>query len=146
MVGDKWLDSLEDAFYYNRIGRGRTYANTGRVYDIKISDDNIKAKVKGNYRSAYNVSVKFKQFSENEIKIILRTINENQDILSALLNHQLPKELYDILKKEGVNVFPTSSDDLYPSCNCPDWADICKHVAGLVYMISRDRQGSFFNF
>ena len=35
--GEKWLNALEGVYLTNRIGRGRTYANTGRVYDINIS-------------------------------------------------------------------------------------------------------------
>ena len=66
--GEKWLDALKGVDYTNRIGRGKTYANTGRVYDILISDNLALAKVKGNYQSFYNVSVEFKQFSQSEKK------------------------------------------------------------------------------
>ena len=134
--GEKWLDALKGVYYTNRIDRGKTYANTGRVYDILINDNLALAKVRGNYRSHYNVSVEFKQFSQKEKNIIIRTIYENPQIQSALLNHKLPSELYDLLLKEGVNVFPTSHESLNTSCNCPDYALICKHIAGLVYMIA----------
>ena len=134
--GEKWLDSLNDVYWTNRIGRGKTYANTGRVYDILIKDNLALAKVKGNYRSYYNVSVEFKLFTQKEKNIIIKTIYENPLILSALLNHKLPKDLYQILSDAGVNVFPSSSHDLDTSCNCPDYAVICKHIAGLVHMIA----------
>ena len=58
--------------------------------------------------------------------------------MSALLNHKLPNELYQILLDEGVNVFPSSHRDLDTDCNCPDYATICKHIAGLVYMIAME--------
>ena len=134
--GEKWLDALEGVYYTNRIGRGRTYANTGRVYDILIIDNLALAKVRGNYQSYYNVSVEFKQFTQSQKNIIIKTIYENPSILSALLNHKLPKELYEKLRNNGVNVFPTSSSSLDASCNCPDYAVICKHIAGLVHMIA----------
>ena len=134
--GEKWLDSLNDVYWTNRIGRGKTYANTGRVYDILINDNLSLAKVKGNYRSYYNVSVEFKQFSQREKNIIIKTIYENPSILSALLNNKLPEQLYKKLLDAGVNVFPSSSHDLNTSCNCPDYAVICKHIAGLVHMIA----------
>lgn len=134
--GEKWLDALKGVDYTNRIGRGKTYANTGRVYDILINDNLALAKVKGNYQSFYNVSVEFKQFSQSEKNIIIRTIYENPTIMSALLNRKLPREVHDLLKYEGVNVFPTSHNDLKTRCNCPDYATICKHIAGLVYMIA----------
>lgn len=134
--GEKWLDALKGVDFSNRIPRGKTYANTGKVYDILINDNLALAKVKGNYRSYYNVSVEFRQFSQKEKNIIIKTIYENPSITSALLNHKLPVELYDLLLKNGVNVFPTSHHDLNTSCNCPDYAIICKHIAGLVYMIA----------
>ena len=99
--GEKWLDALNGVYLTNRIGRGKTYANTGRVYDILINDNLALAKVRGNYQSFYNVSVEFKQFSQKEKNIIIRTIYENPSIMSALLNHKLPNELYQILLDEG---------------------------------------------
>ena len=66
--GEKWLDSLKGVYLTNRIGRGKTYANTGRVYDILINDNLALAKVRGNYKSFYNVSVEFRQFSQSEKK------------------------------------------------------------------------------
>lgn len=134
--GEKWLDALKGVDYANRIGRGKTYANTGRVYDIIINDNLALAKVKGNYQSFYNVSVEFKQFSQSEKNTIIKTIYENPTVMSALLNRKLPREVYDLLKSQKVNVFPTSHRDLNTDCNCPDYATICKHIAGLVYMIA----------
>lgn len=134
--GKKWLDALKGVYYTNRIGRGKTYANTGRVYDILINDNLVLAKVRGNYKSFYNVSVEFRQFSQSEKNTIIKTIYENPQIASALLNHKLPVELYELIRKEGVNAFPTSHNDIKTSCNCPDYAPICKHIAGLVYMIA----------
>ena len=42
--GEKWLNALEGVYLTNRIGRGRTYANTGRVFDINISGNAVTAK------------------------------------------------------------------------------------------------------
>ena len=134
--GEKWLNALNGVYLTNRIGRGKTYANTGRVYDIVINDNLALAKVKGNYQSYYNVSVEFKQFTQKEKNIIIKTVYDNPSITAALLNHKLPEELYELLLKNGVNVFPHSHSDLETSCNCPDYATICKHIAGLVYMIA----------
>ena len=136
--GEKWLDALKGVYYTNRIDRGKTYANTGRVYDVSINDNLALAKVRGNYKSYYNVSVEFRQFSQTEKNIIIQTAYENPSIMSALLNHKLPKELYGELFYAGVNVFPTSHRDLKTSCNCPDYATICKHIAGLVYVIAQE--------
>ena len=134
--GEKWLNALEGVYLTNRIGRGRTYANTGRVFDINISANAVTAKVKGNYRNHYDVVVEFNEFSEKQKDKILEIVYKNPSVLAALLNHKLPEELYYKLINEGINVFPTSHQDMHSSCNCPDHALVCKHIAGLVYMIA----------
>ena len=134
--GAKWLNALEGVYWTNRIGRGRTYANTGRVFDINISGNAVTAKVKGNYQKYYNVMVEFKEFSKKQKDKILKIVYKNPSILAALLNHKLPEELYHKLRNERINVFPSSHNDMYSSCNCPDYALVCKHIAGLVYMIA----------
>ena len=134
--GEKWLNALEGVYLTNRIGRGRTYANTGRVFDINISANAATAKVKGNYRNHYDVVVEFNEFSEKQKDKILEIVYKNPSVLAALLNHKLPEELYYKLINEGINVFPTSHQDMHSSCNCPDHALVCKHIAGLVYMIA----------
>ena len=80
--------------------------------------------------------VEFKEFDDKQKEKIIKIVYKNPSILSALLNHKLPKELYDKLQSEKINVFPTSHEDMYSSCNCPDYALICKHIAGLVHMIA----------
>ena len=134
--GEKWLNALEGVYLTNRIGRGRTYANTGRVFDINISANAVTAKVKGNYRNHYDVVVEFNEFSEKQKDKILEIVYKNPSVLAALLNHKLPEELYYKLIKEKINVFPTSHQDMHSSCDCPDHALVCKHIAGLVYMIA----------
>ena len=87
--GEKWLNALKGVYYTNRIGRGKTYANTGRVYDILINDNLALAKVRGNYQSYYNVSVEFKHFTQSEKNTIIKTVYENPKITSVLLNRKL---------------------------------------------------------
>ena len=103
--GEKWLDALKGVYYTNRIGRGKTYANTGRVYDILINDNLALAKVRGNYKSFYNVSVEFRQFSQSEKNTIIKTIYENPQITSALLNRKLPAEQRIALRKAALKRF-----------------------------------------
>ncbi|MDR0911152.1 MAG: DEAD/DEAH box helicase, partial [Methanobrevibacter sp.] len=134
--GEKWLDALKGIDHSNRLSRGRTYANTGRVYDIKFNDNIINAKVEGNYASYYKVTVMPKSFTQDEKEIIAEVINNHPSILSALLNKKLPEELYHELSKIGIKIFPTSWREINADCNCPDYVMPCKHMAGLIYMIS----------
>lgn len=136
--GKEWLNALNGVDLTNRLPRGKSYANTGKVYDININKNKITSKVTGRYYDYYDTWIRFDTFSDKEKEIILNTIKEYPSILSALLNHQLPLEVHEILLKKGVNPFPTSVDDIRCHCNCPDYAYICKHIAGLLYMITHE--------
>ncbi|MCC7553840.1 MAG: DEAD/DEAH box helicase [Methanobacteriaceae archaeon] len=134
--GEKWLDAVEGVDFTNRIPRGKTYANTGKVYDIQINDNIVTAKVEGNYAPYYKVTIMFKSFNRAEKEIIAELINNSSAILSGLLNNKLPENLHDELSNLGIELFPKSWDDINADCNCPDYAPACKHIAGLIYMIS----------
>jgi uncharacterized Zn finger protein len=49
-----------------------------------------------------------------------------------LLQGRLAKGVMDRVCREGEGLFP-SPDDIEISCSCPDWADMCKHVAAALY-------------
>ena len=130
------MDALKGIDHSNRLPRGKTYANTGKVYDIKFIDNIITAKVKGNYASYYKVKVMPNSFTQAEKELIIEVINNHPSILSALLNKKIPEELYHELSKIGIDLFPKSWKEISADCNCPDYAMPCKHIAGLIYMIS----------
>ncbi|BDZ70605.1 DEAD/DEAH box helicase [Methanobacterium petrolearium] len=134
--GEKWLDALKDIDFANRLPRGKTYANTGKVYDININGNIITGKVKGNYRQYYKVTVKLNSFTQSEKELVAQVINNSPSILAGLLNKKLPEELYYKLAAVGIELFPKSWEDINAECNCPDYALPCKHIASLIYMIS----------
>ncbi|MEN4018731.1 MAG: DEAD/DEAH box helicase [Methanobacterium sp.] len=134
--GQKWLDALKNIDFTNRLPRGKTYANTGKVYDININGNTITGKVKGNYRKYYEVTLKLNSFTQSEKELVARVINNHPSILAGLLNKKLPEELYYKLAETGIELFPKSWEDISAECNCPDYALPCKHIASLIYMIS----------
>ena len=134
--GKNWLKALEGVDFTNRIPRGKSYANTGKVYDIKIKDNIVYSKVKGRSYDHYKTQIEFRKFTQKQVKTIMEVVNESEYILSSLLNHKLPTQLYNKLFERGIQVFPTSIEYIDPHCSCPDYAYICKHIAGLLYMIS----------
>ena len=136
--GENWLNALQGVDLTNRIPRGKSYANTGKVYDIEINDNIVTAKVTGKSYNYYDVTISFRTFNEKQIETILETVKSNEYILSSLLNHKLPKQLHEALYEKGIQVFPTSIEYIDPECDCPDYAYICKHIAGVIYMISHE--------
>ncbi len=135
--GGYFLDALNRFYQYDaRVGRGKTYANTGRVYDIKINGTHLKAKVKGNWDPYYNVSLKFEPLSKKETEEIYEISDDHPLILASIINGELPPSLLKLLKKGGIELFPKHFRDLATKCSCPDWGDPCKHMAGVYFVLT----------
>ncbi len=135
--GEYFLDALNRFYMYDaRVGRGKSYANAGRVYDLSIGNKWIKAKVRGNWDPYYNVKLSFDPLSQEEIKKIYDIIDSNPLMLASIINGKLPDDLLKILKKEGIELFPKNFHELKRSCSCPDWGDPCKHMAGVYFVLT----------
>ena len=143
--GNKWMNALKGVDFANRIPRGKTYANSNKVYDINFEETYVSAKVIAKLNDYYDTGVLFRTFDDDEKNKILNVINSSESILSSLLNHELPIELYEKLTEENIQVFPNNAKDLTPFCNCPDYAHICKHVAALIYVITHEVDKDPFN-
>ncbi len=130
--GAELLRVLEQKTDYGRLSRGKTYANTGRVYDVLVQGSRIKAKVEGNYRPYYATSMDFIPFNKKEIKTIETILEQNPLVLASIMNGSLPKSFLDLLYKAKISLFK----DFKMKCSCPDfWDDYaCKHIAGLYYI------------
>jgi SNF2 family DNA or RNA helicase len=55
-----------------------------------------------------------------------------------LIAGDFPQEFYDMLKSLNIELFPDSWEDIETSCSCPDWANPCKHIASVFYIIARE--------
>ena len=133
--GKKWLETFNDIDCDNRLPRGRTYANTGRAYNIEINGNVITARVRGSRPTSYKVEIILSKFSVAEQKLIHQTIINSPSILSGLLNKKLPTKLLDQLDAHGIRLFPQDWKAIKAKCNCPDWAMPCKHIAAVIYLI-----------
>ncbi|MEK7339403.1 MAG: SNF2 helicase-associated domain-containing protein, partial [Verrucomicrobiota bacterium] len=131
----KWLETFTGIDYDNRLPRGRSYANTGRAYDIKIQANIITAKVQGSRPKSYAVKVILKPFNQMEKEFVRNIIVSSPSILSALINKKLPSLLLEKLNEHKIHLFPSNWKKVEASCSCPDWAMPCKHIAAVIYLI-----------
>lgn len=136
--GKQWLNALNDIDYSNRLPRGRTYANKGMAYDIKIDENRITAKVRGSRPTPYRVDFKIPLFGANSKAKIIEIVTGNPLFLSQLLNRELPKELKETCENAGVHLFPKTWKDITGGCSCPDWAVPCKHMASVLYLVANE--------
>ncbi|WP_425385323.1 SNF2-related protein [Wolbachia endosymbiont (group B) of Schoenobius gigantella] len=133
--GKKWLQSFSEVDYDNRLSRGRTYANTGRAFGIQINGNTITAKVSGSRPHPYKVKITLNELNSSAIRCI---IENSPSILPKLINRQLPTLLFDKLNDSGIKLFPSNWEEMNASCNCPDWAMPCKHIAAVIYLIAAE--------
>lgn len=136
--GEHWLHSLENVDFDNRLPRGASYARSGHVKSIKIAGNQIVAKVKGSRTTPYTVAIEVPIFPEAKISQLMAKIIEQPALISKLLNRELDPSILTIADEIGLKVFPKQWKDFEMDCSCPDWAVPCKHLAAVIYMLSRE--------
>jgi uncharacterized Zn finger protein len=129
--GQSWCTNLERySDYENRLPRGRTYVRNGSVVDLQIAKGAVAAMVAGS--DLYKIKVAIVPVKTARWKSICRDCAGSIDSLVELLQGRLAKGVMDRVCREGDGLFP-SPDEIKLSCSCPDWADMCKHVAAVLY-------------
>lgn len=136
--GEHWLRSLENVDYDNRLPRGASYARNGYVKEVKIKENMINAKVAGSRPTPYKVNLIVPPFFEEQVEVLMESIIKRPVLISKLLNRELDPEILTIAEEAGLKVFPKQWTDFKMQCSCPDWAVPCKHLAAVIYMVSRE--------
>jgi len=136
--GSEWLKALTHIDYANRIPRGSAYARKGAVRSVEVKGSVIFAKVSGSRPTPYKVTIKVPTFSQTGIDRLIEKLMQQPALISKLLNRELDPEVLQICKHLGLPVFPNRWSDLEMKCTCPDWAVPCKHLAAVIYMMSRE--------
>lgn len=131
--GKSWCENLERySDYENRLPRGRTYVRNGSVCDLQISSGEVRAMVVGS--SMYNISVKIAPVADKHWAAICGDCAGSVGSLVELLQGKLSKSVMERVCRKGDGLFP-APHEIKLSCSCPDWADMCKHVAAAMYGI-----------
>jgi uncharacterized Zn finger protein len=129
--GKSWCANLERySDYATRIPRGRTYVRNGSVLDLQIAKGEIVAMVAGS--SLYKIKITIAPVKAARWTAICRDCAGAIDSLVELLQGRMAKGIMDRVCREGDGLFP-SPEEIKLSCSCPDWADMCKHVAAALY-------------
>src|SRR3990172_7267145 len=137
--GNAWVEAMERIDYNtNRLPRGRRYANNGSVKAIDIKDGEVIAKVMGSRPRPYDIKICLKRFNDSQVKRIKGVIENNPAVASELNRGRLPESLLPVLKEEKVNIFPGDWGEITASCSCPDWANPCKHLAAVYYLLANE--------
>lgn len=129
--GRAWCDNLETySEYANRLPRGRTYVRNGSVVDLQIAKGKILARVSGSF--LYKIQVNIKPLTSSLWKSIQAECAGKIDSMIELLQGKLSSAVMEIVTRRDRGLFPAPKD-IELDCSCPDWADLCKHVAATLY-------------
>ena len=140
-VGETWwskrfVQTLEEICDAPRLSRGKSYARNGYVSSIRYQDGVVEAKVRGSMRTPYTVIITFRDYRSEEWESVIDGMAGQAIISARLLSGEMPEELEGVFTSVGMSLFPESDDDIETTCSCPDWANPCKHVAAVYYILA----------
>jgi uncharacterized Zn finger protein len=131
--GKAWCEHLESySDFANRLPRGRTYVCNGSVIDLQIAPGKIIAIVSGS--ELYDIAIDIKPLADKTWADIKRQCAGQIASLVELLQGKLSKGVMEIITRREGGMFPAPKE-ITLDCSCPDWADMCKHVAAALYGI-----------
>jgi uncharacterized Zn finger protein len=129
--GKSWCENLERySDYANRLPRGRTYVRNGSVIDLQVLEGRVEALVSGS--TIYKTSIDFTKLSRSRWKAVKAACGDRIDSVVDLLRGTFSDGVMQVLTAEATGLFP-SPKEIDMDCSCPDWADMCKHVAAVLY-------------
>jgi len=129
--GKAWCENLESySDYANRLPRGRTYIRNGSVVDLQIAPGNVTALVSGS--SLYRIEIRIQPLKPKVWTRIKSECSGKIDSLIELLQGKLSQGVMEIITRRNGGLFPAPAE-ISLKCSCPDWAEMCKHVAASLY-------------
>ncbi len=144
--GQRFISALETIMDSGRLGRGRSYARGGKVKEFKINKGQIDAKVRGSINPyfgvtkepLYKTTVKLKPIAANDWQKVIQKIATKAGFVSKLLMNEMPDNIEDAFAAASAHLLPHSRHDFETDCSCPDYANPCKHIAGVYFLVAAE--------
>ncbi len=134
----RWISVLESFGWSSRLQRGRSYARHGNVLEIAVAPGEVKAKVQGSRPRPYKVSIHVEPLTDAEWNKVTSAMARQAVFTARLLAGEMPENIEEAFARSKVSLFPTSSRDIATTCSCPDWANPCKHIAAVYYVLGEE--------
>ncbi len=132
----RWIGVLESFSMGNRLTRGRAYARQGQVLSIDVEPGLVKARVQGSQTRPYTIKIQLKPLSSQDWERVIGVMATQALFAAKLLAGEMPETIEEAFQRVHLSLFPTTVKDLVTSCTCPDWANPCKHVAAVYYLLA----------
>jgi len=131
--GQAWCEHIEKfSDYENRLPRGRTYVRNGSVCHLDIAKGRIAAKVSGS--EIYDIQIAIKTLPKDKWRRVKNSCVGQVGSVLELLQGRLSDHVMAAVTDKNKGLFPQPGE-ISLDCSCPDWADMCKHVAAVMYGI-----------
>jgi uncharacterized Zn finger protein len=129
--GKAWCDNLERyADLANRLPRGRAYVRNGSVLDLVIAKGKVEAYVAGS--ELYTVEIAITPLAKTRWRRVVSRCTGRIGSLVGLLRGELSDDVLNVLCDPKEGLFPEPRE-ISLDCSCPDQAEVCKHVAAVLY-------------
>lgn len=143
--GQRFLKALEGFTDPRRLQRGRSYAGPSRLLEFGIQKGVVSATVRGNvnpyfgvYKEPrYRTSIQLSPIPARDWKAIIAHLGSRADLVAKLLMDEMPDNIDEVLAEAHRHLLPVSRKDFKQTqCSCPDYANPCKHIAGVYYRLA----------
>jgi len=149
-----WLRTLEDATEPGRLARGRLYYAVGKVAQVQVEPGVLRGLVSGTREAPYQVSIQVKEYSDLEWKAAERVAMSGAAMSGAVMSgaamsgaamsdqhsphtqatEHILGQLDQIFRLLGICTLSKRIEiGVRATCSCPDYEEMCKHVAALWY-------------
>jgi uncharacterized Zn finger protein len=142
--GQRFIAALGQFTDPARLGRGRSYAHGGRILDYTLAHGTVTARVRGSinpyfgvYKEPiYETSITIKAITTVDWIKVIRRIASRADLVTKLLMNEMTDTIEDAFSELGLHLLPRSQRDFVTTCSCPDYANPCKHIVGVYYLLA----------
>ena len=132
--GRAWCRHIEQfSDYEYRLPRGRSYVRAGAVLHLAIRPGEVKALVSGT--EVYELSIQVRTLQPTKWQRIRKRCQGRIGSLIELLQGKISDEVMEIVTDIDDGLFPMPGEIRF-NCSCPDWADLCKHSAAVLYGVA----------
>jgi uncharacterized Zn finger protein len=157
--GSRFLEALEGFTDSGRLQRGRGYSSDSRILDFAITNGLVMATVRGNVNPYYGVykepkyetRIQMTPLAKADWARAIARIGSRADLVARLLMNEMPDDIEsafagDRASNNGTGKPLVKTQSLLPrnrqdfkltDCSCPDYANPCKHIAGVYYRLAR---------
>lgn len=143
--GRRFIEALEGFTDTGRLERGKGYRGDGRILAFDITDGLVTATVRGNVNPyfgvytepRYRTKIRMKPIPAKDWRKVVNRLGSNAALVAQLLMNQMPDNIDDAFADVRLDLLPQSAKDFtLTECSCPDYANPCKHIAGVYYRLA----------